>query len=148
MRFARRPAAEGPVPRARVYVPVLTLGQVLSAWYHAPHHLAWPYPSQEEKRELCERTGLQGEVVTSWFAQMRQQPRCARARGRVRVYVCMCVCVCVRVRVCLCLCLCVSVRVRLYGIYTTTRPCYLRVCVCVCVRVCARARACVRCVGG
>ena len=43
----------------------------LFRWLEA--HLANPYPNEQEKFELCRRTGLNMNQLTNWFINARQR---------------------------------------------------------------------------
>jgi hypothetical protein len=45
----------------------------MKEWLLSPDHFANPYPSQSEKRELVEKTGLTTTQVSTWFTNARQR---------------------------------------------------------------------------
>ncbi|KZF21700.1 Homeodomain-like protein, partial [Xylona heveae TC161] len=44
---------------------------LLRSWFH--EHLSHPYPSEEEKQELMQRTGLTMSQVSNWFINARRR---------------------------------------------------------------------------
>ncbi|KAF2732358.1 Homeodomain-like protein [Polyplosphaeria fusca] len=45
--------------------------QILKAWFQS--HRVSPYPSEDEKNQLCQQTGLTLNQVSNWFINARRR---------------------------------------------------------------------------
>lgn len=43
----------------------------LREWWN--HNLSWPYPSEEEKKDLAEATRLNATQINNWFINQRKR---------------------------------------------------------------------------
>ncbi|URD86447.1 homeobox protein [Musa troglodytarum] len=44
---------------------------ILLDWWNA--HCRWPYPTEEEKGKLAEKTGLEQKQINNWFINQRKR---------------------------------------------------------------------------
>eukprot|EP00501_MAST-03F_sp_TOSAG23-6_P000806 GSMAST32.ASY1.ANO1.836.1 assembled CDS len=46
---------------------------ILKTWMMSPEHIHHPYPTEEQKLELCHRTGIGLKQLTNWFTNNRKR---------------------------------------------------------------------------
>ena len=79
----KRPAQKKRCPKQRINLPKLAK-DVLSDWLY--DHLDFPYPTEDEKRELATNTDLSFDQVNNWFINSRARlwkPLVAHAKALV-----------------------------------------------------------------
>ena len=62
-------------------LPVSTV-EYLKAWMMSPEHIAHPYPTEQEKRDIMAETGINQKQLTNWFVNNRKRfwrPRVKKA---------------------------------------------------------------------
>ena len=62
-------------------LPVSTV-EYLKAWMLSPEHIAHPYPTDQEKRDIMAETGINQKQLTNWFVNNRKRfwkPRVKKA---------------------------------------------------------------------
>lgn len=62
-----------PAPQKRTYSRSVRKTHLLRSWFSC--HLDHPYPSEEEKASLAQRSGLSRTQVTDWFSNARRRHR-------------------------------------------------------------------------
>jgi len=53
-------------------LPVETV-EYLKAWMMSPEHIAHPYPTEQEKREIMDATGIELRQLTNWLVNNRKR---------------------------------------------------------------------------
>ena len=58
--------------RARSFLPLTTVA-FLREWIMSPEHIYNPYPTEVEKQQIIEATGIQMKQLTNWFTNNRKR---------------------------------------------------------------------------
>jgi hypothetical protein len=58
--------------------------QYLKDWMMSPEHIAHPYPTETEKREIMEATGIELKQLTNWFVNNRKRYWKPRVEARLK----------------------------------------------------------------
>jgi len=66
----KRIILEAQTKRRRVKIP-LTAVKILQTWFEA--HLAYPYPTEEEKRSIMQQANLDDRQFINWFTNTRKR---------------------------------------------------------------------------
>jgi hypothetical protein len=58
--------------------------EYLKDWMMSPEHIAHPYPTETEKREIMEATGIELKQLTNWFVNNRKRYWKPRVEARLK----------------------------------------------------------------